>query len=632
MRCSIRLVVLCIVFFPYVCEAAFSGRLVSYRIYENGMMENLFSDERLTAPLSALFLEIDNRCGYSGLPVIGITSNHRSGENLTCIADPYVEAVRRAGGAPLLLPVCADSAVLERIVDRIDGLLLTGGGDFSSAVLGKDLSPLADCTDAERDITEFSLLRMALRRQLPVFGICRGHQLINLALGGTLYQDLPTEYPAGVLPHSQESDKRQPTHDVSLVEGSLLARLLGTVHIGVNSLHHQAVRDVAPSLRAVAFSPDGVNEAVESPYYPVYGVQWHPEQLLAGGDETSLPLFEYLVDEARIYRRARTFHEEYVSLDSHCDPPMFFPEKIDVGRRDSRLKVDLPKMEDGGIDATCMVAYLPQGKRDEDSLKSATEKADAILEELVRQLARYSERVQQAFVPDDVRRLKRAGKKAVFMGIENGYAIGRDLSQVARFRRMGVVYMTLCHNGDNDICDSAKGTGEHGGLSHFGREVVREMNRVGMMVDLAHVSERSFYDVLEASRVPVVSTHSSCRALCDHPRNLTDDQIRAFAARGGVIQICLYEYFLVKGRKPSMADIVAHIDHVVRLVGADYVGIGSDFDGGGGIPGCEAADELINITKALLRKGYTEEMLEKIWGGNFLRVMRCVQNAAENYS
>ena len=152
MRCSIRLVVLCIVFFPYVCEAAFSGRLVSYRIYENGMMENLFSDERLTAPLSALFLEIDNRCGYSGLPVIGITSNHRSGENLTCIADPYVEAVRRAGGAPLLLPVCADSAVLERIVDRIDGLLLTGGGDFSSVVLGKDLSPLADCTDAERDI------------------------------------------------------------------------------------------------------------------------------------------------------------------------------------------------------------------------------------------------------------------------------------------------------------------------------------------------------------------------------------------------------------------------------------------------------------------------------------------------
>ena len=141
---------------------------------------------------------------------------------------------------------------------------------------------------------------MALRRQLPVFGICRGHQLINLALGGTLYQDLPTEYPAGVLPHSQESDKRQPTHDVSLVEGSLLARLLGTVHIGVNSLHHQAVRDVAPSLRAVAFSPDGVNEAVESPYYPVYGVQWHPEQLWAG-ETKRLCLFSSIWSMRRAY-------------------------------------------------------------------------------------------------------------------------------------------------------------------------------------------------------------------------------------------------------------------------------------------------------------------------------------------
>lgn len=195
---------------------------------------------------------------------------------------------------------------------------------------------------------------LALRRQLPVFREFVGGISSLIWLGGTLYQDLPSEYPAGALSHSQENDKQHPSHDVSLVEGSRLSRLLGKVRIGVNSLHHQAVREVAPSLRAVAFSSDGVNEAVESPYYPVYGVQWHPEQLLAGGDETSLPLFEYLVDEARIYRRARTFHEEYVSLDSHCDTPMFFPEKIDVGRRDSRLKVDLPKMEDGGIDATCM--------------------------------------------------------------------------------------------------------------------------------------------------------------------------------------------------------------------------------------------------------------------------------------
>ena len=263
-------------------------------------------------------------------------------------------------------------------------------------------------------------------------------------------------------------------------------------------------------------------------------------------------------------------------------------------------------------------------------MRAAAGKADAILGELTRQLSLYPDRVQQAFAPDDVSAAKRAGRKAVFLGIENGYAIGRDLSLLKHFRDKGVVYMTLCHNGDNDICDSAKGEGEHGGLSPFGRDVVREMNRLGMMVDLAHASEASFYDALACSAAPIVTTHSSCRALCDHPRNLTDDQIRALAARGGVMQICLYEYFLVRGKEPKVDDIVAHIDHVVRLVGVDYVGIGSDFDGGGGIPGCNSADELINITKALLKKGYTTEMLVKIWGGNFLRVMRQVQQSADD--
>lgn len=630
MRCSIRLAVLGILIFLYICEAASQSRLVSYRLFDTPMEATLFCDERLTAPLSALFLEIDNRCGFSGKPVIGITSNHRAAENLTCVADPYVEAVCRAGGAPLLLPVGADTAALQRIVECLDGLLLTGGGDFSAAVMGDALSPLADGADALRDRSEFALLRLALQRQMPVFGICRGHQLLNLALGGTLYQDLPSEFPADVLPHSQAHDKRQPAHDVTLAAGSLVARLLGKDRVPVNSLHHQAVRETAPALRAVAFSPDGVNEAIESPCYPVYGVQWHPEQLLAGGDDAMLPLFEHLVDEALLYRQARDFHRRHLSLDSHCDTPMFFPENIDIGCRDPRLKVDLPKMEAGGLDATCMVAYLPQGPRDEAGLRAAAGKADAILGELTRQLSLYPDRVQQAFAPDDVSAAKRAGRKAVFLGIENGYAIGRDLSLLKHFRDKGVVYMTLCHNGDNDICDSAKGKGEHGGLSPFGRDVVREMNRLGMMVDLAHASEASFYDALACSAAPIVTTHSSCRALCDHPRNLTDDQIRALAARGGVMQICLYEYFLVKGKEPTVDDIVAHIDHVVRLVGVDYVGIGSDFDGGGGIPGCNSADELINITKALLKKGYTTEMLVKIWGGNFLRVMRQVQQSADD--
>lgn len=595
------------------------------------MSTPLFADNLVPEPLATFYAEVDNRPATTiYTPIIGITTNHKAAETLTCIADPYVAAVQRAGGAAVLLPMCADTTQLSRIVDGLDGLLLTGGGDFSGFVLGEAVSTLADCTDAERDAAEFAVLRIALQKQLPVFGICRGHQLINLALGGTLYQDLPSEYGGNPLPHSQENDKRTPSHTVKLTPGSLMARLLGTTTPAVNSLHHQAVREVAPSLVASGCADDGVNEAIESLHYPIYGVQWHPEQLLAGGDDSQLPLFEHLVEEARLYRRARRFHDTHETLDSHCDTPMFFPEKIDIGVRDARLKYDLPKMETGGVDATCMVAYIPQGACDEAGLSNATRLANNILAELQSQIARYDGRVEQAFAPDDLTRLKGEGKRAIFMGIENGYAIGRDISLLQHYRRMGVVYMTLCHNGDNDICDSAKGENEHGGLSDFGRDVVREMNRLGMMVDLAHASERSFYDALEVSSTPIVTTHSSCRALCDHPRNLTDDQIRALAARGGVIQICLYRYFLTKSATPSVDDIVAHIDHVVRLVGVDYVGIGSDFDGGGGIPGCNAADELINVTKALLRKGYSTEMLEKIWGENFLRVMRQVQSVAEN--
>ena len=193
--------------------------------------------------------------------------------------------------------------------------------------MGDALSPLADSADALRDRSEFALLRLALQRQMPVFGICRGHQLLNLALGGTLYQDLPSEFPADVLPHSQAHDKRKPAHEVTLAAGSLIARLLGKDRVPVNSLHHQAVRETAPALRAVAFSPDGVNEAIESPCYPVYGVQWHPEQLLAGGDDAMLPLFEHLVDEALLYRQARDFV---------CSPPPPSPNASKQRRRRSQ--------------------------------------------------------------------------------------------------------------------------------------------------------------------------------------------------------------------------------------------------------------------------------------------------------
>ena len=212
------------------------------------------------------------------------------------------------------------------------------------------------------------------------------------------------------------------------------------------------------------------------------------------------------------------------------------------------------------------------------------------------------------------------------LGIENGYAIGRKLENVAAFRKRGVVYMTLCHNGDNDICGSARGEGMHEGVTPFGEEVIREMNRLGMMVDLSHAGEKSFFDALSISSKPIVCSHSSCYSLCNHPRNLTDEQLKALAKCGGVAQVCLYSGFLRSNAPATIEDAIDHLHHMVNVMGIDHVGIGTDFDGDGGIIGCASASELINFTRALLKERYSEEDIKKIWGENFFRVMREVQN------
>lgn len=279
-------------------------------------------------------------------------------------------------------------------------------------------------------------------------------------------------------------------------------------------------------------------------------------------------------------------------------------------------------MEKGLIDAVFMAAYIPQGARDDDSLAAATERALDRLAEVHRQEKINSARIGIATSAADLYRLKAEGRKALVPAVENGYAIGKDIANLRRFRDMGVAYITLCHNGDNDICDSAVGNREWGGLSPFGREVVAEMNRLGIMVDISHTSEDTVADVLALSTRPVIASHSSCRALCDHPRNLTDGQLRALAAQGGVVQICLYHNFLTPTPPATIADAVRHINHAVRLVGIDHVGIGSDFDGGGGIQGCNAANELIRLTVALFAEGYSDEDIAKIWGTNLLRVMQ----------
>lgn len=576
--------------------------------------------------LNGLFRMTDEEILSSGdrkKPLIGITTYEKDGAS--CVANLYVNSVILAGGAPVLIPFCDDIALLSEIVSGLDGLLLTGGGDISPLFLNEEPHPKLQDVDLSRDCWEFAVLRMAALRQVPIFGICRGHQLINAAFGGKNYQDIPSQHTGSVIQHSQKQSREFVSHTVMVKPDTLLASLIGDGRVAVNSIHHQGVREVAPGFIESAVAPDGVNEGMESQIASIFSVQWHPEGLACVGNKKMLGLFCHLVKEAEIYARAKGFHFRHVSLDSHCDTPMFFPEKIDIGVRDDRLKIDLPKMMDGKIDAECMVAYLPQKERDAAASKAATQRADEILAELKRQISLHQDRVGQAFSESDLIQLKQAGKKAIFLGIENGYAIGKDISNLSRYRDLGVVYMTLCHNGNNDICDSASGIPEYHGLSDFGKDVVREMNRVGIMVDLSHASEESFYDALNISSMPIIASHSSCRALCDHRRNLTDDQIVALARKGGVIQICLYQDFLTSDGSADVKCIVDHINHVVRLVGVDYVGIGSDFDGGGGIPGCNAVNELINITKELIRQGYSDNDLAKIWGGNFLRVMNRVQ-------
>ena len=559
-------------------------------------------------------------------PIIGITGNYDAG---TCtLLEGYYRSVLEAGGTPLIIPPFDDTDAMASLLDRVDALILSGGGDINPLYLGEEpLRELGGINPA-RDWHELMLVRLAANRQIPILGICRGLQVMTAALGGRLYQDIYKEASA-TLKHSQDTRRHVATHTVHIASESLLHRIFGTEVLPVNSFHHQAVREAAQGFAVSARSADGLIEAVESTQHKsMIGVQWHPECMILGGDRSMLPLFEWLVGEARSFADAREVHRHVLTLDTHCDTPMKFDQQIRFDQRDPRILVDLHKMTEGHLDATIMVAYLRQMERDKASLDAAFAKAERLLDEIEAMVAQSTHSVAIAYTPDDLYRLKREGRRALMLGIENGYAIGLDAQRVEHFRRRGVVYMTLCHNGDNDLCDSARGNQEHGGLSELGRTVIREMNRVGMMVDLSHAAETTFYQAIETSRTPIVCSHSSARALCDHPRNLTDDQLRALAASGGVAQVCLYDGFLRKEGGATIDDAVRHICHMVEVAGIDHVGIGTDFDGDGGIIGCADASEVINLTRRLRTEGFSEEEIEKLWGGNFLRVMRIAQTAS----
>lgn len=575
-------------------------------------------------------------------PVIGLTGNFADGDARLC--EQYYMSVVRAGGTPVIIPPVADKDVIINTLDKIDGLVLTGGGDINPLWAGEEPSPRLHGINHMRDKAELLTVRLAYNRQIPMLGICRGIQTLVTALDGEVDQDIAESFAAAhgagraaaaaghsLIKHSQDADRSEPTHTVRISRESVLYSLYKTETLAVNSIHHQAVRASGRRFSVSAKAPDGVIEAIESSEFkPFIGVQWHPEWL----GESGQVLFRWLVDRAREFYTAKDLHRRMLTLDTHCDTPMFFPQGIHFDQRDPRILVDMHKMAEGHQDAVIMAAYLPQPKLGETFSSKVAFKVDGPLqyadlifdkiEEIVNANNRY---LSIARTPSDLYEDKRKGRRSIMLGIENGLALNHDISNVRYFARRGVVYITLCHNGDNDICDSARGCNTHGGVSRFGEQVIKEMNLCGIMVDLSHAGEKSFYDALSISSKPIVCSHSNCKALCDVPRNLTDDQFRALAKHGGVAHITLYHGFLRNdSQEATVMDAIAHLEHAISVMGIEHVGLGTDFDGDGGIRGLADSSELINFTLHLLRRRYSERDIARIWGGNWLRVMAQVQS------
>ncbi len=566
-------------------------------------------------------------------PVVGLTANHSDID--ATLRERYYQQVVAAGGTPVILPPVSDTDVLSGMLDTLDALVLTGGGDFDPRWLNESFLSDKVKVNPVRDLPELLLIRLAFNRQIPMLGICRGMQALAVALGGSIVQDIAENdtrqgierHPA--ISHDQQEERTVPTHTVKLAAGSTLARLYGD-EVQANSFHHQAVGSVGSRFTVTATAEDGIIEGMESSECkPILGVQWHPEWL----GEQGLPIFQWLVRQADVFRQAKALHQTTLTLDTHCDTPMFFPQGINFSQRDPRILVDLQKMTEGRLDAVTMVAYLPQPKPGETfqqkvafPVSGPKDYANLIFDKIETIIEGNRPYLALARSAAQLHANKAAGKKSIVLGIENGLALEGRVENVEYFARRGVTYITLCHNGDNDICDSARGTQTHGGVSPLGAEIIREMNRCGVMVDLSHAAESSFYDALELSSQPIVCSHSNCISLCNHPRNLTDDQLLQLALHGGVAHTTLYAGFLRQAGEANIFDAVAHLEHAIKIMGIDHVGLGTDFDGDGGVKGIADASEAINFTIQLLKRRYSEADIRKIWGENWLRLMRQIQS------
>ena len=330
---------------------------------------------------------------------------------------------------------------------------------------------------------------------------------------------------------------------------------------------------------------------------------------------------------------AAALHRAILTLDSHIDIP--WPHSPDPFGPTQR-HVDLPKMRAGGLDAGCFAAFVPQTARTAAFCDEAWARATAMLETIRAMGAtRLGITARVCTTAAEIEQAHADGALAIIPAVENGHAMGEDLSRLARLRELGVVYVTVSHNGHNLLADSANprrdlGDAEtlHGGLSPLGREAVTEMNRLGILVDVSHLSRQSMLQALQLSTRPVVATHSCATALCDHPRNLDDMQLDALRDTEGLVQITAMPPFLrAKGRSDTtgVGDFCNHVDYVVRRIGLAHCGISSDFDGGGAITGWADASESPNITAELVRRGYGHAEIAALWGGNFLRVMRAAE-------
>jgi membrane dipeptidase len=335
--------------------------------------------------------------------------------------------------------------------------------------------------------------------------------------------------------------------------------------------------------------------------------------------------------------RHAAIHAATLTLDTHVDIP--WPNTPDPATATGR-RVDYLKMRAGGLKAVVFIAYVPQGPRTSEGHAAAGARAEAMLRAIAATAGDEPLRRRLCTTPEELEACIAAGDLAILLGVENGYAMGEDLGRLGLWRRLGAIYLTVTHDGHNALSDAARprrdlGDAEtlHGGLSPLGRATIQEMNRVGLIVDVSHVARSAMLQAAELSRTPIVATHSCCRGLRDHPRNLDDAQLDALRDVGGLIQITAVDGFLrapgPDGVSPAtLSDYVDHVDYAVRRIGIDHVGLSSDFDGGGGVPGWEDASMTGAVSAELLRRGYGARELALLWSGNFLRVWRATLRAA----